>query len=64
MARVKVDTRLIEQAQRLGGHPTKKAAAMAALQWYIQWRKQQRVISHFGTFDFDPDYDYKAERRR
>jgi hypothetical protein len=64
MARVRVDTRLIEQAQRLGGHRTKKDAAIAALQRYIQWRKQQSVISHFGTFDFDPDYHYKAARRR
>jgi hypothetical protein len=51
------------QAQRLGGHRTKKDAAIAALQWYIQWRRQ-RVISHFGTFDFDPDYHYKTARRK
>jgi len=30
---------------------------------YIKRRKQQRIVAQFGTFDFDPDYDYKAGRR-
>jgi hypothetical protein len=27
-------------------------------------RKQRRILKLFGTIDFDPEYDYKAERRR
>jgi hypothetical protein len=35
-----------------------------ALQEYIQRHRQQRILADFGTVDFDPQYDYKAERRR
>ncbi|HJT72292.1 MAG TPA: hypothetical protein VJ731_18985 [Terriglobales bacterium] len=31
---------------------------------YIRRRKQIKLIERFGTVDFDPAYDYKAERRR
>jgi hypothetical protein len=24
---------------------------------------QVKIIKHFGTVDFDPDYDYKAARK-
>jgi hypothetical protein len=41
-----------------------KQAVTAALEEYIQHRKQQRILEAFGTVDFDPEYDYKAERRR
>ncbi len=58
-----LDDKLIEAAQKLGGHKTKKAAVTAALDEYIRHHKQQAIISLFGTIDFDPSYDYKAERR-
>jgi Arc/MetJ family transcription regulator len=59
-----LDDRLIEQAQKIGGHKTKKEAVTAALEEYIQRRKQLRALQLAGTIDFDPAYDYKAERRR
>jgi Arc/MetJ family transcription regulator len=59
-----LDDRLIEEARRAGGHKTKKEAVSAALSEYVQRRKQQRILKAFGTIDFDPGYDYKAERRR
>jgi uncharacterized protein YlbG (UPF0298 family) len=37
---------------------------MTALKVYIQRLKQRRIVKDFGTVDFDPRYDYKAERRR
>ena len=58
------DDKLIEQARRLGKHKTKKEAVTTALQEYVRHRKQQRILLDFGTVDFDPAYDYKAERRR
>jgi hypothetical protein len=58
-----LDDKLIETARKLGGHKTKKAAVTAALDEYIRRHKQQEIISLFGTIDFDPDYDYKAERK-
>jgi Arc/MetJ family transcription regulator len=59
-----LDDRLIEAARRAGGHKTKKDAVTAALAEYVQRRQQLRILEAFGTIDFDPKYDYKAERRR
>lgn len=59
-----LDDKLIEEARRLGDHKTKKEAVTRALQEYVQRHKQQRILQDFGTVDFDPAYDYKAERRR
>jgi hypothetical protein len=47
-----IDHRLIEQAQKLGRHRTKKDAVTAALDEYIQRRKQQDVLPLFGTIDY------------
>ena len=58
-----LDDRLIEEARRAGKHKTKKEAVTAALGEYIQRRKQVRILEAFGSFEFDPRYDYKAERR-
>jgi hypothetical protein len=58
-----IDDRLIEEAQKLGQHRTKKEAVTAALDEYIRRHKQQEIIGAFGTIDYDEDYDYKRERR-
>ena len=59
-----LDDNLIEEARKIGGHKTKKDAVNAALDEYIKRRRQLKIIDLFGTVDFDPAYDYKAERRR
>ncbi len=59
-----LDDELIEEARKVGQHRTKKDAVTAALREYVQRRKQLRVLELFGTVEFDPDYDHKAERRR
>jgi len=59
-----LDDKLIEAARRAGKHKTKKEAVSAALEEYIQRRRQLRILDAFGKFDFDPTYDYKAERKR
>ncbi len=59
-----IDDKLIEEARRMGGHRTKKEAVTTALEEYIRRHKQQKILAAFGTVDFDPEYDYKAERRR
>ena len=58
-----IDDRLIEEARKRGNHRTKKEAVTTALQEYIQRHRQRRILDAFGTIDFDPAYDYKAERR-
>ncbi len=57
-----IDDKLIEEAKRVGGHKTKKEAVTVALDEYIRHRKQLEILDHFGTIDFDPDYDYKKMR--
>ena len=58
-----LDDKLIEAARRIGKHKTKKEAVTAALQEYVRYRRQLRVLDLAGTIDYAPDYDYKAERR-
>jgi Arc/MetJ family transcription regulator len=59
-----LDDRLIEEARRVGGHKTKKEAVNAALDEYVKLHQQRKILEAFGTFDFDPAYNYKTERRR
>lgn len=59
-----IDDRLIEEAQKIGGHRTKKAAVTEALEEYIRHRKQARILELFGKVDFDSKYDYKKQRRK
>jgi len=59
-----LDDLLIEEARRVGRHKTKREAVSAALAEYVKRRKQLRILRVFGTVDFDPKYDYKAERNR
>ena len=59
-----IDDSLIVEAQKLGGHITKKAAVSHALLEYIQRRRQLEVLELFGSVDYDADYDYKQQRRR
>ena len=59
-----IDDKLIEEARRIGGEATKKAAVTQALIEYIQRRKQARVVQLFGKIDIDADYDYKRQRKR
>lgn len=59
-----IDDKLLEEALRLGKHRTKKATVNEALSEYIQRRKRLKLLELFGKTDFDPRYDYKAERKK
>ncbi len=59
-----IDDKLIEEAREIGGHRTKKAVVTEALQEYIQRRKQVQVLDLLGKIDYDPEYDYKAQRKK
>jgi Arc/MetJ family transcription regulator len=61
---LQVDDRLITKAVSLGKHKSKKAAVTKALIEYIDHLEQKKILSMFGTVDYDPEYDYKKQRRR
>jgi Arc/MetJ family transcription regulator len=58
-----IDDRLIQEAQKLGRHRTKKEAVTAALDEYVRRRRQQEILALFGTIDYEKAFDYKKERR-
>jgi Bacterial antitoxin of type II TA system, VapB len=62
LTKLAINDKLIEEARRIGGHRTKRAAVTAALNEYIQRRKQIRIIQAFGTIEYDEKYDYKKSR--
>lgn len=59
-----IDPALIERARELSGERTKKAAVTRALEEYIARHEQRRLGELFGSLEWDPEYDYKAERSR
>jgi hypothetical protein len=59
-----IDDKLLAEALKVGGQKTKQATVNLALSEFIKRRRQLKAIELFGTIDFDPDYDYKRERRR
>jgi hypothetical protein len=59
-----IDSILIERARRLSGERTKKAAVTKALKELIARRRQKRLLELMGKLEWDPSYDYKAERNR
>ena len=59
-----IDPELLERALAVSGEKTKKAAVTRALQEFIARREQARLRELFGSLDWDPGFDYKAERTR
>jgi Arc/MetJ family transcription regulator len=59
-----LDDKLVAEAKRLGRHRTKREAVNEAIAEYVARRRRRRIARLFGTMDWDPAYDYKAERRR
>jgi Arc/MetJ family transcription regulator len=59
-----IDDKLIEEARRVSKHRTKKAVVTEALEEYIQRRRQVEILGFFHQVDYDPDYDYKEQRKK
>lgn len=63
-ANLSIDPDLLDRALEVSGERTKKAAVTKALREFIARREQKRILELFGSLDWDPDCDYKAERSR
>jgi Arc/MetJ family transcription regulator len=59
-----LDPRLIEQAVKVGGERTKKAAVTRALEEYVARRQQKHLVDLMGKLEWDESFDYKIERFR
>lgn len=59
-----IDPDLIDRAVEVSGERTKKAAVTRALEEFIARRGQKRLIELMGKLEWDPSFDYKAERSR
>ena len=59
-----IDPELIERALAVSGEKTNKAAVTRALEEFIARRRQKRLLELLGKLEWDPQYDYKAERSR
>jgi Arc/MetJ family transcription regulator len=59
-----LDPELIDQAVKVGGERTKKAAVTRALEEYIARRKQKHLLELMGKLEWDESFDYKVERSR
>lgn len=59
-----IDPRLLERAVAVSGERTKTAAVTRALREFVARHEQRRLTELFGALDWDPAYDYKADRSR
>lgn len=59
-----LDPALLERALALSGERTKKAAVTRALTEFIARREQRKLLELFNALEWEPEYDYKAERSR
>lgn len=60
---IELNEKLLSRAMKLGGMRTKKEAVNQALAEYVQRREQLKILDFFGKVEFDPDYDYKKQRK-
>jgi hypothetical protein len=61
---LKINGALLTEVMKLGKHKSKRAAVDTALEHYRRSMRAEGLIKLFGTINYDPGYDYKAERRR
>jgi Arc/MetJ family transcription regulator len=58
-----LDLKLVETAQKLGRHKTKREAVNRALREYVGWLRQRAILDQFRTIHYDPTYDYRKQRK-
>jgi Arc/MetJ family transcription regulator len=58
-----IDDKLLNEALAIGGLKTKRETVDEALREFIQRRQRQQLLKLLGKIDYDPSYDYKAERK-
>ena len=59
-----IEPALLDRALAVSGEKTKKATVTRALEEIIARREQAKLVELFGALDWDPQFDYKADRSR
>ncbi len=59
-----LDPKLLDEALKVSGERTKKAAVTQALREFIARRHQKRLLELIRQLEWDSGFDYKAERTR
>ena len=59
-----LDPDLVERALAISGENTKKAAVTQALEEFVARRRQKGLADLMGKLEWEPSFDYKAERSR
>jgi Arc/MetJ family transcription regulator len=60
---LRIDDELLNEALLLSGLGTKGEAVTLALQEFVIKRRQLAALELAGSIDFDPEYDYKEQRK-
>lgn len=55
---------LSEEALKVSGEQTKKAAVTRALEEFVARSKQKNLLDLMGKLEWDDSYDYKNDRSR
>ena len=61
---LRINQTLLEEAQKMGGFPTKRETVDRALDEFIKRRKRLQLLTLQDQIDYFPEYDYKAERQK
>lgn len=59
-----INEALLQEALALNDQATADALVETSLREYIQRRKRLKVLTLFGTIDYEEDYDYKQQRQQ
>ena len=60
---IEIDDRLIEEAQRLSGLRTKRAAVEAGLRLLVRVKQQEEILRLAGRVHWEGDLDQSREGR-
>ena len=58
-----IDSDLLEKAQRLGHHRTKRETVNEAMREYTERKKRMESVDLFGSIEFDANFNHKKLRK-
>ncbi|WP_062262614.1 type II toxin-antitoxin system VapB family antitoxin [Endozoicomonas arenosclerae] len=61
LTNLSIDDDLVKEAQKLGGHKTRRETVNVALTEYIKHRKQQETLGSFGSVLYENCYNDKNQ---